>query len=98
MQNGDVVGIALCDGPNGVLRSGTVLHRGSAELVATACARVAVGDMYRVSFLTGNYGTNAQFGGAFDEVGVWKPRYDFYPLLLQDMGNQVGAVHGLSRD
>ena len=93
MEYGDVVSKALGDAAYRVLRAGAILHGCTTKFVASSHAGITIRHVECVALLTDDEGSNSNLGGCFDQVAVWKCRKDFYTFELENVSDEVCAIH-----
>ena len=96
MQHRNIVRKTLRHRAHRIFRSRAVLHGRAAQLAATGHAHVTVGDMQGLALLAHDDRAQADFCSRLDEVAVGEGGDDFYALLFEDVGYQVGTVHFLT--
>ena len=93
MEYGDIVGKALGNAAHRVLRPGAILHGCTTKFPASGHTGITIRHVECVAFLTDDEGSNSNLGGCFDQVAVWKCWKDFHTFELENVSDEVCAIH-----
>ena len=95
-EHGNVLGKSLRDAGERVLDAGAGLRAEHAVPLSALDAAIAVGDADADAFLPAQDRTNVDRRAGLDHVIAWIAGEKFGALDFQDLGDNFGAIHGVS--